>query len=329
MKKQGGLLVLVILFISMAILLVIQDTTPETPTAPPTLPPGDVSESIRLFPGIEVDDVRWLEIIDTRYESPLRIEREDTQWLITLPDGNTQNDANAAANYINSIISLQWTSRLSNIEDYSVYGLADEQPTIQVHFETQDGQQHQLLLGDMTNDGSAFYARVDEQSVVYLLAAPTDDTSSPGLAARIFPTITPEQVMAVRLTDPQENISMTIVQQDDGTWGLADSPQTLDQDIMLALIRAAIEMRYRKSIPLDETETLSTYGLDEERVLMVVTLLLDDGSGHNIAIGDITPMRDAFYALVDEQDEVFLIDRAPDPVSFLLHYFEEYKINAR
>ncbi|PJF38848.1 MAG: hypothetical protein CUN55_16090, partial [Phototrophicales bacterium] len=235
MKKQGGLLVLVILFISMAILLVIQDTTPETPTAPPTLPPGDVSESIRLFPGIEVDDVRWLEIIDTRYESPLRIEREDTQWLVTLPDGNTQNDANAAANYINSIISLQWTSRLSNIEDYSVYGLADEQPTIQVHFETQDGQQHQLLLGDMTNDGSAFYARVDEQSVVYLLAAPTDDTSSPGLAARIFPTITPEQVMAVRLTDPQENISMTIVQQDDGTWGLADSPQTLDQDIMLAL----------------------------------------------------------------------------------------------
>ena len=43
--------------------------------------------------------------------------------------------------------------------------------------------------------------------------------------------------------------------------------------------------------------------------------------------GDImaTPTRTAYYVLVDERNEIYLVSNSPDPVAFLTHYFNEFQ----
>ena len=86
-----------------------------------------------------------------------------------------------------------------------------------------------------------------------------------------------------------------------------------------AIARTFALLPYGRSINIVADTDLSAYGFTETPHLLFQIILVD-GGGHVIAVGGLTPDGSAYYALVDERDEIFLLERGP--VDFLDGYIQ-------
>lgn len=144
--------------------------------------------------------------------------------------------------------------------------------------------------------------------------ATAEATFVSGSLLRIFPDLRVLDIQAIRLEDLNTDRELTLARAADGTWTAPDLEGTLDETAASNIARTLVLLPYGRSINiLPETE-FETYGLAPIPRLMF-QILEADGDSHVIAIGGLLDSGAAYYALVDERDEIFQIERGP--VDFL------------
>ncbi|MGQ9887210.1 MAG: hypothetical protein ACUVSX_01855 [Aggregatilineales bacterium] len=156
--------------------------------------------------------------------------------------------------------------------------------------------------------------------------APTlDITPIPtGMLLRVFPDLTALDIQAIRLQDLQSDLSFTIARGPDGVWTAPGRQGTLDSSAASAIARTFVLLPYARSINITSETNLSLYGFTGTPRLLF-QLLLTDGTGHVVAIGSQTPDGAAYFALVDERDEIYMVERGP--VDFLNGYIQSAPIS--
>lgn len=133
---------------------------------------------------------------------------------------------------------------------------------------------------------------------------------------RTFPDIaSAADVQAVRLSDPTTAKMFTVAQQADGSWTAPDSNGTLRPEVGIRIATTIALLPYRQVIPTLDQQALTTYGFKPNPALLV-QVVLKNGKGHIVAIGNLTPAQTSYYAIVDNAQGVYVLDRGP--VDFLM-----------
>ncbi|MBZ0277337.1 MAG: DUF4340 domain-containing protein, partial [Anaerolineae bacterium] len=102
----------------------------------------------------------------------------------------------------------------------------------------------------------------------------------------------------------------------DDQWTAPSSSGVLNTDIASSIIRTVILLPYQETLPLMDSTVLSDYGFGDGQQQFVIEILLKTGEGHIVVIGDLTSTRSAYYALVDNADKIYLLERGA--VDFLI-----------
>lgn len=140
-----------------------------------------------------------------------------------------------------------------------------------------------------------------------------------GMLLRIFPELAVTDIQAIRLEDPANNLSFTISRGPNGAWTAPEQAGTLDTSAASAIARTFVLLPYARSINITSDTDFNAYDFGTTPRLLF-QLILSDRTGHAVAIGGLTPDGTAYYALVDERDEIYLIERGP--VDFLNGYIQ-------
>jgi hypothetical protein len=151
------------------------------------------------------------------------------------------------------------------------------------------------------------------------LNAPAPSAIPTGTYRRVFPDMAVLDIQAIRLETPETEQSFTISRAADGTWTAPDSEQTLDVAVATTIAQTIVLLPYESAILLTEDSGLETYGFQSSPRLLI-QVLMSNGDVHIVAIGELTPSQVAFYGLVDEREEVYLLDGRA--VAFLLTMLE-------
>lgn len=157
-------------------------------------------------------------------------------------------------------------------------------------------------------------------------ATPTPDiTPLPtGMLLRVFPDLTAIDIQAIRLQDLQSDLSFTIARGADGVWTAPGREGVLDTSAASAIARTFVLLPYARSINITSETDLDLYGFAGTPRLLF-QMVLADGTGHVVAVGSQTPDGAAYFALVDERDEVYMLERGP--VDFLNGYIQSAPIS--
>jgi hypothetical protein len=131
---------------------------------------------------------------------------------------------------------------------------------------------------------------------------------------RVFPTLTAERISAIRLEDPNGGATFTIARAPGGAWTTADG-QPLVEGVGDDLALTIMLLPYERALPLARDANMAEYGFEPEGLLRVQAIL-QDGTTHGVAVGGFTPSRNGYYALVDEREEIYLLERGA--VDFLM-----------
>ena len=331
MRGRGSLVVLAAVFVGMVILLLAQNSQP-APSATTNVGESDATETVssdptRLFPGLTTRDVQSLIVTEPNTEAPLRFERmDDDRWLVTLPDGRTDTVQANAENYVNNIIARNFTGTVPGVEgdEFANFGLTEADASIIFDITLRDSTTQRLIVGRRTSDDQ-LYARVMGRDTVYIIPSATADPAPTRVAEQatlIYTEWGVDDIFAIRLQDPQQGQTFVIGRSTNDDWADVDG-RPLDQSVATAIARTVASMGYIRTVTIDNTTVLSDFGLSLEETQIFIQIILRDGSGHVIAVGNRTPTGDSYYALVDERDSIYLIPRDPDPVAFLAYYLGE------
>ncbi|MEL6272874.1 MAG: hypothetical protein AAFR22_23920, partial [Chloroflexota bacterium] len=145
-------------------------------------------------------------------------------------------------------------------------------------------------------------------------AQPTPDPF--GDIQRVLTDFTVVDIQAVRIGSPNTGEEFLITRSSDGTWTAPDVAGTLDAEVATAIARTMVILPYSGTVPLQEDTELAQFGFVVQNPRAVsVEILLVDGSTHALFFGGLTPLQDAFYAIVDEREQLYLVD--PRAVEFL------------
>lgn len=130
--------------------------------------------------------------------------------------------------------------------------------------------------------------------------------------SRVFPDMAVLDIQAVRLRDPNSEVEFLISRGEDGQWTApnAAADERLDTDTASNIARTVVLLYYERTLPLNDSIELETYGFNPNGNLFI-EVLLNNGEGHAIAIGTLSGSRTVYYALADERQELYLLERAP------------------
>ena len=130
--------------------------------------------------------------------------------------------------------------------------------------------------------------------------------------SRIFPDMAVLDIQAIRLRDPDSNQEFLISRGTDGQWTApnATEEERLDAHTASNIARTVILLHYERTLPVENSTQLAEYGFNPNGNLFI-EVLLESGEGHVVAIGTLSGSRTVYYALVDERQEIYLLERAP------------------
>jgi hypothetical protein len=149
-----------------------------------------------------------------------------------------------------------------------------------------------------------------------LLSTPTlEATAAPtGTLLRVFPDLRVLDIQAIRLQDISSGSQLTLARDSAGNWTAPDVAGELDENAASDIARTLALFPYTRSLNIVEATDFADYGLAPNPRLLF-QMLKANGSSHVIALGSLTESGVAYYAIVDERDEIFLVERGP--VDFL------------
>lgn len=140
---------------------------------------------------------------------------------------------------------------------------------------------------------------------------------------RLFPDWRPSDIMALRLENPETGHTFTLRRNTNDQWAAAESATPLNQEVVNALLEAATQLSYKDTINQVSQENLAEYGLTREAATLFVQVVLANQEAHFIVLGTLIPDSTGVYALVDELEDVFIIERTGGAADVLLYYFNE------
>ena len=141
----------------------------------------------------------------------------------------------------------------------------------------------------------------------------------------IYPDLSVEDIAAIRLEDPILRSRVTLQRNEDDTWSIQGDSRPIDQAYAESIAQTISLLPYSYVIDGIEPSEYPDYGLSQRDALLFVQVILRDGTGHIIAIGNQTSTRDGYYALVDDNPQLYIIDRDPDPIAYLIVYLEAFE----
>ncbi|MCC6803952.1 MAG: hypothetical protein IT319_13800, partial [Anaerolineae bacterium] len=130
----------------------------------------------------------------------------------------------------------------------------------------------------------------------------------------VFTDIQINDIQAIRLRSPETGQSFTIARDADGNWTAPDSSGTLNTSTAELIARTMIVLPFHRTIPLGASDDKAAYGFTPEGIL-AVDIVVSNGI-HAVAVGYRTPTSDAYYALVDDRPDMYLLERSA--VDFLI-----------
>lgn len=228
-----------------------------------------------------------LEVITVKEEDISKIECKNKYGELSLVKKEEiwvfENDSELPLNqnYINSMASTMSCVRMEKkiqegVTDWSEYGLAT--PSIGVRVTTKDGVSKTLSVGDEAPIAGGYYARVNDDNILYLIAETTISDfyhSREGLVQKEeYPRITTQNVLSLEITQKdQEKFKLEY-----DTTGSRDysrdfafpyvitkpyaTPVSADSQVLSELFKNYANLSYEKCVDY-HAEDLTTYGLDE------------------------------------------------------------------
>ena len=132
--------------------------------------------------------------------------------------------------------------------------------------------------------------------------------------ARVFPTLTDLDLQAIRLETPQ-GATFVLARDSSSSWLNPDgtaADATVANNVALTLAL----LPYQRTLPNAATaQDLRAYGFDPTGTLLIQFVTVT-GQEHGIIIGGVVPTGEAYYAIVDDLPDVYLLERRA--VDFLL-----------
>lgn len=134
---------------------------------------------------------------------------------------------------------------------------------------------------------------------------------------QVFPGLAVLDIQAIRLRNPDADRALTITRAENDVWTIPNNEAgvSLDADTASTIARTIVLLHYQRTLPLPEDGDLTGYGFNPSGILFV-EVLLKTGEGHIVAVGALSGQRTTYYALVDDRQEIYLLERAP--VDFLI-----------
>ena len=148
---------------------------------------------------------------------------------------------------------------------------------------------------------------------------PTEPTETPpsGSLLRVFPDMRVLDIQAIRIDDPINDRNFTLVRDEQGNWTAPDLDAELDDEQVRNIARTIVLLPYARSINIVPETDFEDYGLTQTPRLLLQILNLD-GASHVIAVGNLIDSERAYYALVNERDEIFQVERGA--IDFLRNF---------
>jgi hypothetical protein len=143
--------------------------------------------------------------------------------------------------------------------------------------------------------------------------------SEDGSLIRAFPELTVLDIQAIRLQNIASGAQLTLSRDSQGNWTAPELEGDLDNEAVTNIARTLVLLPYGRSINIVEDTDLDNYGFENSADLLFYILGVS-GETHTIAVGDLTDSQAAYFALIDERDEIFQIERGA--VDFLRNFID-------
>jgi len=117
-------------------------------------------------------------------------------------------------------------------------------------------------------------------------------------------------IQAIRLRDPKSNVSFVISLDINGIWTAPEREGSLDVNTASDIAKTVSLMPYQSSIEITASTGLPGYGFDPEGFFSVEVLMANQ-TGHVIAIGNLIPTGGAYYALANDLQKIYILERGP------------------
>jgi len=198
-KKQK---IMIIAFASLALLLILayfifllpyMKKQQEKPAAePPEILPGEVydaaTETFYIFPHVEKNKIQSIEVHNSYGSFTCVKEKDDVFYIkehMLAPFGNEVMSSLAVdAGY--TVVSRRVTT---SCDDFSKYGLADENNPAYYILTTTSGEKHTVYLGNYTPNGGGIYCRYKDRNALYVVPSSIAKTLLSGAEGLITPML--------------------------------------------------------------------------------------------------------------------------------------------
>jgi hypothetical protein len=128
---------------------------------------------------------------------------------------------------------------------------------------------------------------------------------------RVYPNLTEAELQAIQIEVPSTGQSFTIARDDQRRWFAPGYEGALDPEAAIVIPRTIQYLIYTSTVPYPENGDLRQYGLAPLPVVLISFITIN-GQQHVIATGyDAAPGYIDFYALVDNREEIYLLQRSP------------------
>jgi len=146
----------------------------------------------------------------------------------------------------------------------------------------------------------------------------------PRLAQTVFRGFTPDQIQALRIDDPTSDRDLILERDGESGWRLAgvENPDALDPVVADNIARTIAFIPYSERLPAINSDQYVHFGLTSETFWLQIQVILVTMETRSIVIGNLVPgTENGYYALVDEEDDVYILDRGA--VEFLALHLRE------
>ncbi|PJF40873.1 MAG: hypothetical protein D6737_08280 [Chloroflexi bacterium] len=136
---------------------------------------------------------------------------------------------------------------------------------------------------------------------------------------RVFPNLTVLEITAIQLELPASGQRFTMRRGSDGLWENVENNAVLGREQATDIAQTIVLLPYQESVPINEQTNLDDFGFDKPPRLLIQALL-NNSENHIVAIGDLTTTQRQYYAIVDEIELIYLLERGP--IEFLINQVE-------
>jgi hypothetical protein len=141
-----------------------------------------------------------------------------------------------------------------------------------------------------------------------------------------------DNVVAVRLDDPINDIDMVINRVNTTQWQLqGEAVEQINQETLNLIVKTVAYIPFTDILTDIPDTNLSNFALTEDLIWLQIQVILDNNDTHVIALGARVPTVDGgYYALVDERSEVFVLNRgAIDYLALNFQQFQSARISSQ